>query len=368
MNPDALCIHCKKTFKGGTAGMKELVTTACRLLDLEKDFVLARITNRQGSAPRTAGAWMILPVDGTVHGTIGGGLLEAAAIKAARRVLQERAGRFLRFDLSHDDVASMDMICGGTVEVLLDCIRATDENRRFFETLRQMINDRKQGLLVTTVKEAGGGAQRIDYCLMAAGEITCGNFPLSDSALEQVGGAGLARKPMTTAQMENATVIVEVIVYNKTVFIFGAGHVALPTARMAAMVGFRVVVMDDRQAFANAQRFPMADEIHVPDNFESALSGLCIDADSYIVILTRGHLFDKIVLAQALKSPAAYIGMIGSRRKRDAIYSALLREGFNDSDLKKVFSPVGLAIGAETPEEIALSIVAEMVRHRAHTS
>jgi xanthine dehydrogenase accessory factor len=100
-------------------------------------------------------------------------------------------------------------------------------------------------------------------------------------------------------------------------------------------------------------------------SFEAALDGIGIGQGDYIVILTRGHLHDRTVLAQALKTDAGYIGMIGSRRKRDAIYTSLLKDGFSQADIDRVHSPIGLAIGAETPEEIAVSIVAEMIRHRA---
>ena len=147
-------------------------------------------------------------------------------------------------------------------------------------------------------------------------------------------------------------------------FLFGAGHVAQPTARLATLVGFRVWAVDDRE-YANGDRFPEAEKIRVVEDFGSALKGLTIDRNAFIVIVTRGHLHDKTVLAQALHTDAAYIGMIGSRRKRDHIFKALLKQGFTAADLKRVYSPIGLEIGAETPAEIALSIVAELVKVRA---
>ena len=111
-------------------------------------------------------------------------------------------------------------------------------------------------------------------------------------------------------------------------------------------------------------RFPDAHDVRVLESFEHALAWP-VGSDHYVVILTRGHLHDKTVLAQSLRTDARYIGMIGSRRKRDAIYQALLKEGFAQADLDRVHSPIGLSIEAETPEEIAVSIVAEMIRHRA---
>ena len=131
------------------------------------------------------------------------------------------------------------------------------------------------------------------------------------------------------------------------------------------MVDFRTVALDDRAEFANAERFAEAEEVIVLADFEKALDGLDIGPDSYVVILTRGHSHDQTVLEQALGTEAGYIGMIGSHKKRDTIYQSLLQKGFTQEDLKRVHSPIGLSIKAETPEEIAVSIIGEMVAHRA---
>ena len=152
---------------------------------------------------------------------------------------------------------------------------------------------------------------------------------------------------------------------NATVFIFGAGHVAKQVAAISKMVGFTTVVLDDRNEFANTERFPTADQVLVLDRFDTLLQRLHMDTHSYIVIVTRGHRHDQTVLSQALKTDARYIGMIGSRKKRDTIYRNLLEGGFAQNDIDRVHSPIGLEIEAETPEEIAVSIVAELIRERA---
>jgi xanthine dehydrogenase accessory factor len=133
---------------------------------------------------------------------------------------------------------------------------------------------------------------------------------------------------------------------------------------LAGRCGFRVVVIDDRAEFAGAARFPSAAEV-IQASFYGVMERIPVDASSFLVIVTRGHLHDKAVLAQALRTDARYIGMIGSRRKRDIIYAALLEEGYIRADLDRVHSPIGLDIGAETPAEIAVSVVAELIRERA---
>jgi xanthine dehydrogenase accessory factor len=121
--------------------------------------------------------------------------------------------------------------------------------------------------------------------------------------------------------------------------------------------------MDDRAEFANRQRYPEANTIKVLDNFDNCFPEL--GTDDFVVIVTRGHQYDRDVLAQALKTKAGYIGMIGSKRKREAIYRSLLQEGFTELDLQRVYSPIGLDIGSDTPQEIGMSIVAELVKARA---
>jgi xanthine dehydrogenase accessory factor len=145
----------------------------------------------------------------------------------------------------------------------------------------------------------------------------------------------------------------------------GAGHVGRALAHFVALCDFSVVVVDDRAEFADPERIPDADEVAAVTGFDGVFHDRIIDADSYIVIVTRGHSYDKFVLAQALKTEAGYIGMIGSRRKIALIYQSLLTEGFNRTDLERVHAPIGLAIGGETPEEIAVSITAQLISSRS---
>lgn len=150
-----------------------------------------------------------------------------------------------------------------------------------------------------------------------------------------------------------------------SVFIFGAGHVSRSLAGFTKTVGFYTVVLDDRAEFANRERFPDSDEVLVLESFTDCLAALPIDESSFIVIVTRGHVNDLVVLAQALKTRAGYIGMIGSRRKCEMIFQELRRSGYGEADLRRVNAPIGLPIRAETPEEIGISITAEMIAARA---
>jgi len=157
-------------------------------------------------------------------------------------------------------------------------------------------------------------------------------------------------------------IFVEPILPTPTLYIFGGGHVSSAVAKAANAVGFGITVIDDRAAYANQERFPMASELHT--SFEDAFAKVQPNASSYLLIVTRGHKDDMRVLAWAVRTEARYIGMIGSKRKVLSVYKALEREGYSETEFERVHAPVGLDIGALTPEEIAISITAELIAVR----
>jgi xanthine dehydrogenase accessory factor len=161
-------------------------------------------------------------------------------------------------------------------------------------------------------------------------------------------------------------IFLEPILPQPVVYLFGGGHVSTAVARAAQSAGFGVGVIDDREAFANSQRFPMAQEIFT--SFDEAFAKLKPNSSSYLVIVTRGHKEDMRVLAWAVRTPARYVGMIGSKRKVLSVYRALEKEGYRMDEFARVFAPMGLDIGALSPEEIALSIVAELVAVRRNAA
>lgn len=161
-------------------------------------------------------------------------------------------------------------------------------------------------------------------------------------------------------------IFVEPILPQPMLYLFGGGHVSTAVAKAAASAGFGVGVVDDREAFANKERFPMAQEIFT--SYEDAFAKLRPNASSYLVIVTRGHKEDMRVLAWAVRTPARYVGMIGSKRKVLSVYKALEQEGYRREEFDRVFAPMGLEIGALSPEEIAISIVAELIAVRRNAT
>lgn len=343
--------------------MKKLISNLCSKLESGNDLVLASIVKSSGSTPRSSGSKMVVMRDGSIDGTIGGGLVEALVQKAAAKLFNQSPNTvaFREFDLSNELAANADMICGGQVEVMLEHLPADDKTIAAFSTLDGSLSKGKQAVLFTSMNESlikerlilAPGCQLPRLSFMEEAEAT----KLLETSLK----SGI---PVIENCAAGKTVA-ESYTPQPDLFIFGAGHVSRPTAELATSVNFRTVVLDDRADFASEERFPQAAEIHVLPDFDNCFSRLEVNDNSYIIIVTRGHLHDKTVLGQALETPARYVGMIGSSKKRKAIYDALREEGTAQEQIDRCYCPIGLSIGAQTPEEIAVSIVGELIQKRA---
>jgi xanthine dehydrogenase accessory factor len=340
--------------------MKKLIQQICASLSDGDDLVLVTISSQSGSTPRLAGAKMVIHRDGRIAGTIGGGLVEAQAMKEARNCFTE--GHSLRriFDLSNSDAAVTDMICGGKLELFLEFIQADEDNKTVFRALLEAMTSGRRATLVSSLDIDGDNRRFvIDYQ----------GHALHDKVPEGLFAAVKKIRSSTSAatliDYEGGQYLISYFTVGGNLLLVGAGHVAACTAEAAARVGFRVIVVDDRIEFANRDRFPPADEIKVIPSFADCFNGYDPDEDSYLVIVTRGHMHDLEVLDQALRTRAGYIGMIGSRKKRNAIYAHLREKGITETQLEQVRCPIGMAIEADTPEEIAVSIVGELIFQRA---
>lgn len=341
--------------------MQAMLDEMARLLTRGESFAVATVFDKTGSAPRSAGAKMLVRADGSIAGTIGGGRLEADAIRLAREALAARRTAVHAFDLTSADAAGSDMICGGRGEVLIDFVDAADPgNRQVLEAAREALQRGDKAWLVTALGPAPGERQQ---CLVRRDGTLAGRLEADPAFLAKL-TAGPAKISIHADALDGARFLVEPLRRPATAWIFGAGHVSQQIAPLCEKVGFRTVVLDDRPEFASRERFAPPTELVVLPRFD-ALPPLGVDEDGYVVIVTRGHLHDRVVLEQALRTGAAYVGMIGSRRKRDTLYRAMRDGGFREEDLARVHCPIGVDILAETPEEIAVSIVGELIRARA---
>jgi len=338
--------------------MQPIVREMANLISKGDSFALATVISRTGSTPREVGACMLVRPDGSTLGTVGGGLLEAQVEKLAPKVLLSTLPQVMGFEFSGKDAVGSEAICGGLVEVLIEVWDARDAlSKEVVNALSAATTHPQKTWLVTVIPAV---SSRTTHTVVLQNGSLVG-APLVGLSSEQI--IHLLRPELFETEM--GLVLVNPLGLQGTVVIFGAGHVAKTLAEFTSTVGFRTVVLDDRQEFASPLRFPHADQLVVLDSFSHAFNNLEIDEDSYIVILTSGHLHDQEVLKDALRTRAGYIGMIGSRRKVRLIFDELRSLDFSEADLQRVHAPIGLAIEAETPEEIGISIVAELIQVRA---
>lgn len=249
-------------------------------------------------------------------------------------------------------------------------------NESINRALLEAIDDKRMLVLATVVRAPAAGPVQVGAKLLVDedGQVT---GSLGDAALDaevardavaamndrksHVASYGASNGATPTG--EQTGVFLEVVEPQPSLVVVGAGHIAVPLARIGKLLGFEVVVLDDREKFANRERFPEADRV-IADDFGPSLAALKITRATYIVIITRGHQYDEEALLEVADSPAAYIGMIGSRRRVQAVADNLANVGIDRAKLERVRAPIGLEIGAQTPEEIAVSIIAEIIAVR----
>jgi len=339
--------------------MNDLIDAILNLLGKGEDLVLARVINVKGSSPREAGAAMLICKNGGIAGTVGGGLIEAAVTNKGRELFTSQGSAILEFDMTGDDIKAADMVCGGTMAVLVELIPACKNTIDIFTTMNENRRHSRTSYLVTKLPSAGS-EDGIERKLLSA-------FGLHDVSIKPnpMDEAILLLTESSAVYIDGRPYWVDVMKPQEILYIMGAGHISREVRDLAQRVGFTTVVMDDRSEYANRERFGKAVEIVVLKSFEGCFDGFCMDNNSYIVIVTRGHAYDKKVLEQALRTRAGYVGMIGSIRKRDTIYRSLVDEGFTAEQIRQVYCPIGIKMKAETPAEIAVSIVGELINVRA---
>jgi xanthine dehydrogenase accessory factor len=333
------------------------------------DAVLATIVSRKGSVPRGPGTRMAIRADGSFVGTIGGGKVEADVLSEASRIFREGKNRIIGFKLSGEKAAQADMICGGELEVYLELFSGNDASwRDFFKRVLDVRQKGQPALLATLLEEdTPVGPWESNYLYVPEEDRQAGDLPWLNPFFKAIPEILAKGQPVLWTIFEQdpgKRVFLEPLAVTPRLVIFGGGHVSAALCPLAKNIGFQVTVVDDRAEFADSLRFPEADELIVMP-FEQADSALCFTPADFVVIMTRGHLHDHQVLRQVLIKPLGYIGMIGSRKKRETIFKALREEQFSEDLIKTVHTPIGLEIQAETPEEIAVSIAAELILVRA---
>lgn len=346
---------------------QQIFTELVAALQEDGRAALATVIATHGSTPQKAAAKLLIKADGQhSRGTLGGGCVEAAVWQEAVRALANGQPRFAAYELSDDYAGDNGMVCGGTMEVLVDVWTAAD--LPLAEGVAAKLAAGQPCMLLTLLADAQLGGK----ALLSGGRgehWQVGNIAAELGATMREGlhdGGALGLRDYAVLDLAGQLVFAENLRGQAELIIVGAGHIAQALAYIAAFVGFAVTVVDNRESFANPERFPNAQVF--ADDYATVLPQLTIGPQTYIVIVTRGHQFDEGALRMVLDTSAAYIGMIGSRRKVLLVYKRMLADGYDPAKLRRIYAPLGLAIGAETVEEIAVSIVAELIKVRRRGS
>ena len=342
--------------------MKTIIEHIVDSVNEQQEIVTATILEKSGSAPREAGAKMVIRRDASIEGTIGGGTLEAMAIRLAPERFKTKQCSIEDIELTDDDARAAGMVCGGEVSVLLEYIDALDVDQlNIHHKAQELKSSETDFVMITKISPA-------NRQISGKNKWICTETDLFGEEDKEVQGIVKDLRENFNHVKFHIYVgknryMIEPFYTIDRLYIIGAGHVSQQIAALTKTLGFYTVVLDDREAFANKERFPTADEVHVVSStYEGLIKEVGIAKNSYIVIVTRG--VDTVVLGEVLHAKAKYIGMIGSKTKKNYSFSKLLEQGFSQKELDDVYCPIGVTINAQTPEEIAISIAAELIKVR----
>ncbi len=352
--------------------MKNIYVRLIEGLIEQKPLVLATIVETKGSTPQVPGASALFSSEGLLEGTLGGGLLEADAQRKALRTLKKKSSLLSEFSLK-DDISSGDgAICGGKVKILIDAY--PEEHRDTFLDLSQSLIKRKPGVLaifINRISEEEVSLTRYwierkeKFAAEPEEHLSLFKKEIKRAFSESKPFFLKVKKAIFPEKVKERFLFLEPVFPLPQLVIAGAGHIGQVVTHLGSLLNFEVTVIDDRPEFANKEKLPDADHIIV-DEIGKAIQNFPISADTYLVIVTRGHKQDGEALRQCISSEASYIGMIGSTRKIKLMRKKFLEEGWaTPCQYDRVCAPVGIDIQSKTVEEIAISIAAQLVLVRS---
>ena len=347
--------------------MKNIYSQILDEINKKVPVALATIIGVKNSAPQIPGASALFTTSGLISGTVGGGILEGDAEKRALDVLERQRSAFYVFDCSHDISEKTGAICGGEIEILID--GRPEKHKKIFTQMMRSLRSRKPGILTTAIGRHSDGnisIKRIwiewsENLQIKVGFIHSYKDQLRESFGEKKPMMIYLHEPVFSNHCEETLLFIEPLYPLPHLIIAGAGHIGQALSHLGRLLEFEVTVIDDRADFANSKRLPNANHIVVAD-IDEAMREMNISHETYIVIVTRGHKNDAEVLKKCIFSEAAYIGMIGSKRKVRLMRKQFITEKWaTPAQFDGIDAPIGLDIQSKTVQEIAVSIAAKLV-------
>ncbi len=348
--------------------MEKVFNETVKLLSEGEPVTLATVVRTKGSTPQKPGAKLLIRKDGSAVGTLGGGCVEGDIWFAAKELMKKGGPAQYRDYFLNEDLAAKDgLVCGGTMYFLIDPVYKPKSYLPYAEEISNAYSGGKPVALVSLIKPSEKVTTPVGTKLFVredgTTDGTLGSPELDSEAIKKSLELMAYGKNEYVTTEDGAEYFIEAYTTPPQLTLMGGGHVSKAIASVANTLGFRIFVIDDRQQFSNKERFPYAADTIVA-GFDDGLKQVPVNKNTFIVIATRGHRLDDVALEAAAKSPAEYIGLIGSKRKTMLIYEELFKRGIPIERIRQVHAPVGHNIGARTPEEIAISILAEILQFR----
>jgi xanthine dehydrogenase accessory factor len=344
--------------------MREILEQVERWRHDGKRVALATVVSVWGSAPRQPGSKMAVSSLGEIAGSVSGGCVEGAVAERAAAVLETGTPELIRFGVTDERAWEVGLTCGGQIEIFVEALETPAGDDLFAELKRSIDEDR----LVARATVVEGDASGRQMLLWPDGS-SFGGLGVSevekvarDLARELFSKLTARRERLATAAGE-VDLFVEALAPRPTVIIVGAVHIAIPLVTMVGLLGFRSVVVDPRPAFATKARFGHADRL-ITDWPEQAFHGIGLNESSYVAVLAHDLKIERPALTAALRSPARYVGVLGSRKTHAKRVQALIEAGLTRDEIDRLHAPIGIDLGGRHPEEVAVSIAAEIVAAR----
>jgi xanthine dehydrogenase accessory factor len=337
--------------------MREVIASIDSWLADNEAVALATVVQTWGSAPRREGAKMALTPAGHIAGSVSGGCVEGAVYEAGTETLATGRGQLLSFGVADETAWDVGLACGGKIRVFVEPLDIDH-----YQKVRQLVQDDRPGARATIIS---GPVENVGRTLfLAGGEIAGHTLPENlVNPVYTATKAALARSRPEQIRLESMEIFIDVLLPAPTLILVGGVHIAIALAQMARTVGFRTIVVDPRRAFGSDARFPDADRL-IQAWPDKAFAELQLNQSTAVVMLTHDPKIDDPALKTVLPSPAFYIGALGSTRTHAQRRERLLAAGVPAEQVDRIHAPIGLDIGAQTPEEIAVAVLAEIVAVR----
>ncbi len=335
--------------------MQEVTEDINKWLAAGQTVGLATVIQTWGSAPRKAGGKMAITPDGQMSGSVSGGCVEGAVFEQAVEAISNQQGKLLEFGVADETAWEVGLACGGNIRVFVEELDET-----IYRTIQEIISGDRFGALATIVTSA-------DDKLVGTKFVTDGTQLIAGQAPQEaidVALSGLkAGKSQLVSLADGSEMFIELFLPAPQLVMIGGVHIAIALAQLAQVLGYKTIVIDPRRGFGNVERFPHVDTL-IQKWPKLALEEITINENTAVALLTHDPKIDDPAIHQVLRSSAFYVGALGSRKTHAKRVARLLEAGFSQEEIDKIYGPIGLSINAKTPEEIALSVLAEVVKAR----